>query len=405
MTHHHTVSTKEKILTNVISCNNCGATTPSGKFCMSCGERLPAGVPGVRKRMRCAECGAVVPGANFCARCGRKLEGAPLEDLAPAPRGTAETTPGDTYRQGHGVVNVRQPQGTQVLGVAATAALQSNPVQAMPAPGDPCSVAAVVADEPEDRQSDRLGDPVHSRIDPPQQVDLTLSGDPQQADQGTTASSTSATNPAAPRSKMRSGAADPPPGERTTMSPRRTRPPSTPSSGILLSPVPGVGTGERRPPSDPRIKRVVVTAALVATIPVGFLVFASPGRPSGSYSAASSGQQMGGSYSGASSAQRRGGDTSSGSKAVSIVAEFFGDRALVTATLVCGDVVKSETYSGLTFYLRSSCKLGPGDSVTAAATAMNSRAALGCRLYVNGVPQPTLGMTGSKTACSYIHRG
>lgn len=51
-----------------IFCMKCGARNEAGsKFCLSCGDLLPA--PG--EEMRCLKCSATLPiTAKFCPRCG-----------------------------------------------------------------------------------------------------------------------------------------------------------------------------------------------------------------------------------------------------------------------------------------------------------------------------------------------
>src|SRR5687768_11087505 len=64
-----------------MECSACGTQNPErARFCMSCGNALPAG---------CPNCGAEnPPGAKFCIECGTSLTGAPrpvAPAAAPAP--------------------------------------------------------------------------------------------------------------------------------------------------------------------------------------------------------------------------------------------------------------------------------------------------------------------------------
>lgn len=59
----------EKVVSadNLIICPKCGASTPSGKFCIECGAPLAN---------KCPNCGADVPaGGKFCIECGTKIGG------------------------------------------------------------------------------------------------------------------------------------------------------------------------------------------------------------------------------------------------------------------------------------------------------------------------------------------
>lgn len=50
----------------MITCPECGASVPEGKFCLECGHKFVA---------TCPKCGAqLVPGAKFCLECGTKIE-------------------------------------------------------------------------------------------------------------------------------------------------------------------------------------------------------------------------------------------------------------------------------------------------------------------------------------------
>ncbi|MCL2497099.1 MAG: SPFH domain-containing protein [Symbiobacteriaceae bacterium] len=52
----------------LVTCPHCGKQVTEGKFCMECGNPLPAAVP------TCAHCGTVAtPGAKFCPECGKPL--------------------------------------------------------------------------------------------------------------------------------------------------------------------------------------------------------------------------------------------------------------------------------------------------------------------------------------------
>ncbi|NLN63278.1 MAG: SPFH domain-containing protein [Myxococcales bacterium] len=55
-----------------VTCANCNATVPGGKFCPECGQPLPVATG----PKFCPECGnKMTPGAKFCPECGNKFDG------------------------------------------------------------------------------------------------------------------------------------------------------------------------------------------------------------------------------------------------------------------------------------------------------------------------------------------
>lgn len=249
-------------MTSSTTCPSCRASIPAGKFCISCGRRLPARLEDVRTMLRCSVCGAEVPDAKFCAKCGHQLVRVALEE----PTGT-----------------LREPAE------AATDEAVSSPKET-------------------DRRWEarqRLDGVIASRLDPPQQEARTPSAGAQQEDLATVASSMTRDPLVSPRARRKSTDANPPPQGQPSSFPRL-------QTALHWGPLPNslrTGVATRGAPLDASVKRVAVPAIAVAVLVVLGMLLASGNRGGSTYSGASSGQQGGSAETGSST---RGGAAGTG---------------------------------------------------------------------------------------------
>ena len=64
------------------TCEECGVTGNTGKFCNECGAKQPAAAPAASATWDCPECGAKGNAGKFCEECGAKRGDAHLETSA-----------------------------------------------------------------------------------------------------------------------------------------------------------------------------------------------------------------------------------------------------------------------------------------------------------------------------------
>ena len=82
-------SDSDKAATLEWTCEECGATGNTGKFCNECGAKRPSAAADAS--WTCEECGATGNTGKFCKECGAKKPGAENAEAKPAPKKQVST--------------------------------------------------------------------------------------------------------------------------------------------------------------------------------------------------------------------------------------------------------------------------------------------------------------------------